>query len=95
MIEEITDEQLNQLKSIAQQTKLKEELAKQISQVEELKVREEIEETDLSQDIQACEKRINEIKNFFPQGKMIDVCLDNMNVFQVFCILISGLNCIA
>ncbi|MHA1167218.1 MAG: hypothetical protein ACTSRU_05310 [Candidatus Hodarchaeales archaeon] len=61
MIDEITDEQLNQLKGIAKQSELKEELEKLNVTIEELKVREEIEGADLSQDIQKAEKRAKEI----------------------------------
>lgn len=63
MIEEITDEQLEQLKGVARQAELKNEKDKLTTEIEELKVRQEIEESDLSKEIEATEKRIDDIKN--------------------------------
>ncbi|MHA2297862.1 MAG: hypothetical protein ACXADA_17665 [Candidatus Hodarchaeales archaeon] len=62
MIEEITEEQLEQLKGVARQAELKNEMEKVTTEIEELKIRQEIEESDLSKEIGAAEKRIDDIK---------------------------------
>lgn len=76
MIDEITDEQLNQLKGIAKQSELKEELKKLNASIEELKVREEIEGADLSQDIQKAEKRVKAIDGELAGSKISHPFID-------------------
>lgn len=76
MIDEITTEQLNQLKGIAKQSELKEELAKLKINIEELKVREEIEGIDLSQDIKKAEKRVKEIDGELAGSKISHPFID-------------------